>query len=234
MKQLIFLALWLPQLVQAQMEVRINPTGPGERMEVIAVPREMTADSLVQYIYNFNPNEYGIEYKQKFGWLKLSDKFDTDEFYQWTKQYCIDRVGEAYFYDNFRLDWHSFKDEAATEIYEIRYYFFPPGFAFAHQRITFKKYAFLGMEEIETPANLPDCRKNPGDCVFPVTREKAEKIAEEKVIKGRDVQLYIEGLTDSYEWKCVTATPKGWAGENFTIDARTGEVSEQKKWHRID
>ena len=67
MKQLIFLALWLPQLVEAQMEIRVNPTDPGEKMEVIAVPREMTADSLVHYIYNFNPNEYGIEYKQKFG-----------------------------------------------------------------------------------------------------------------------------------------------------------------------
>ena len=38
--------------------------------------------------------------------------------------------GKVYFYDNFKV-WtgFNFKDEAATEIYEIRYYFFPPGFS---------------------------------------------------------------------------------------------------------
>ncbi|MCB0581673.1 MAG: hypothetical protein KDD10_20500 [Phaeodactylibacter sp.] len=234
MKRLPLLAFLLPLALQAQMETRVRPDNLREKMDVVAVPRDMTADSLAHYIYNLDPDDYGIEYRQKFGWLKLSDKFDTDEFYQWTKQYCIGRVGEEYFYDNFRLDWHSFKDEAATEIYEIRYYFFPPGFQFAHQRITFKKFAFLGIEEVETPANLPDCRENAAACIFPVTYEEAKRIAAEQVVKGRDMQLFVRELNADYEWECAATDAKGWYSENFTVDARTGEVSAPTKWHRID
>ncbi|MDV7397215.1 hypothetical protein RZS08_37790, partial [Arthrospira platensis SPKY1] len=106
MKRLAILALLLlPHLVRAQQEVHIDPHEPRHALRVVPIPPAMTADSLMHYIYSFNPSSYGIEYQQRFGWLKLSDKFDTDEFFQWTKQYCIERLGEAYFYENFRVDW---------------------------------------------------------------------------------------------------------------------------------
>lgn len=157
---LLCLAL-LPLFALAQNEIRINPQDSTEGIEVIFIPREMTADSLMHYIYNFDPSRYGIGHTQRFGWLKLSEKFDTDSFYQWTKQYCIERVGERYFYENFRVYRHSFKDNPNTEVYEIHYLFFPPGFGFDHQRITFKKYVFLGTEEVQPPANLPRLPQRP-------------------------------------------------------------------------
>jgi hypothetical protein len=235
MKQLPFFCfLLLPFFAPAQMEVRISADS-SEGIEVIFIPPAMTADSLMQHIYHFNPSQYGIGHTQRFGWLKLSEKFDTDEFYQWTKKFCIERLGERYFYENFRVYRHSFKDNPNTEIYEIHYLFFPPGFGFDHQRITFKKYVFLGIEEVQPPANLPDCRTDPAACEFPVNREAALKIAREQVVKERDLQVHIERrLSPEYQWVCKTYS-KGYVwGEDFTIDARTGRVSKPRGWHRID
>lgn len=232
----LFLPIFLlsPFFALSQMETHVNPNDSTERFEVFLIPPDMTVDSLVHYIYDFNPSKYGIGYSQKFGWLKLSDKFDTDSFYQWTKQYCIERVGERYFYENFRVNRRSFKDNASSEIYEIRYYFFPPGLGYDHQRITFKKYMFLGIEETQAPSNLPDCRTDPTACEFPIGREAAMKIASEKVLKGRDMHIHIKELNYDLKWECVVYTDGYWSGEDFTIDARTGKVSEVKGWHRID
>jgi hypothetical protein len=235
MKRLSVISSFLfPLFALAQQEIRINPQDSTEGIEVVFIPREMTADSLMQHIYHFNPNRYGIGHTQRFGWLKLSEKFDTDEFYQWTKKYCIERVGEGYFYENFRVYRHSFKDNANTEIYEIHYLFFPPGFGYDHQRITFKKYVFLGIEEVQPPANLPDCRSDPAACDFPVNREAAMKIALEQVVKGREMQVRIEDLTYDFKWECKTYTEGYGRGEDFSIDARTGKVSAPKGWQRID
>ena len=230
----IFALLLLPHLGWAQQEARVNPHEPGHVLRVVPIPPAMAADSLMHYIYSFNPSSYGIEYKQRSGWLRRSDKFDTDAFFRWTKQYCIERLGEAYFYENFRVDWTSFKDNADTEVYEIRYYFFPPGFSFDHQRISFKKYSFLGIEEIQAPANLPDCREGPSRCAFPIGRAAAEKIAAETVLQGRGMQLKVIELDQDYRWQCVLYSEGHWQGENFAIDARTGEVSKAQPWQRID
>lgn len=127
-----------------------------------------------------------------------------------------------------------FNDDPNSEIYEIRYYFFPLGFQFDHQEITFKKYVFLGLEEVETPANLPDCRNDPKACDFPITREMAIKIATEQVVKGRELKVRIKQFNPDLKWECETYSEGHWFGENFTIDARTGEVSEPRGWHRID
>lgn len=234
MKQSLFLSLLLlPLLASAQQETRTN-SDSTERIEVVFIPHEMTADSLMQHIYNFDPSQYGIGRTQRFGWLKPSAKFSTDEFYQWTKQYCIDRVGEAYFYENFRVYRNSFKDDPNTEVYEIRYLFFPPGFGFDHRRITFKKYVFLGIEEVQTPADLPDCRTDDSECAFPVNREAAMAIALQQVVKGREMQVRINELTPAYKWDCKSYAKGHSSGEDFTIDARTGVVSAPKPWRQID
>jgi hypothetical protein len=232
--KLTLLFCLLPLFALAQIEYRINPDRSEERIDVVVIPPAMTADSLMYHIQGFESGEYSIEQKRKSGRLKMSHKFDTNEFYEWTKQYCIERVGERYFYENFRVRWSSFNDDPNSEIYQITYFFFPPGFHFDHQGITFKKYVFLGLDEVETPANLPDCRTDPKACDFPITREMAIKIATEQVVKGRDMEVRIKQFNPDMKWDCeVYLKGKGYR-ERFTIDARTGELSEPKGSHLID
>ena len=234
MKALPLLFLLLPLTALPQMEARFHPDKPEEGIEVARIPPDILLDSLVHYIYNFNPSKYGIAYSQKFGWLKPSDQFDSNAFFEWAKQYCIERVGEAYFYDHFRVNRRSFKDHDDSEIYEIRFYFFPPGFAYDHVQVVFKKFVFLGIEEVETPAHLPDCRSDTTACTFPITRQRAKQIARQQVLKDRDMHLLIKGLTDDLKWEGQVYTDGRWYGESFTIDARTGDVTTPKAWRRID
>lgn len=74
-----------------------TPDRSEDGIDVVVIPPVMTADSLMYHIYGFESGKYGIEHKTKYGWLKMSHKFDTNEFYEWTKQYCIERVGERVF-----------------------------------------------------------------------------------------------------------------------------------------
>lgn len=46
--------------------------------------------------------------------------------------------------------------------------------------------------------------------------------------------MYIKDLTYDFKWPCRTYTEGHGMGEEFTIDARTGEVSKPQGWHRID
>ncbi|GEM_PF-6054240 len=91
MKKLLFILLVLPKLLLAQMEYRLNPDDTTEVIGMAVIPPDIKADSMVQYIYNLNPNDSGITYAQRFGSVKLSEKFSVNEFYEWTKQYCIER-----------------------------------------------------------------------------------------------------------------------------------------------
>lgn len=217
-----------------QMEIRWHDIDREKGKYVMRIPRDMTADSVMHYIYDFQPSSYGIKYGQRWGWLKPSSKFDTNDFYELTKQYCIERVGEDYFYEHFRFDRHSFQENNKNDIYYIHYYFFPKNFVYDHVKITFKKFSFYGIEEIQFPNNVPDCREKKENCDFPITRRKAYKIVKEQVLKDKELQINIRELSDTYKWKCTISSKGNWYGENFTIDARTGEVSIPKQWRRID
>ncbi len=234
MKTFLLIFSILPHLLLAQMEYRSNPDDSTDVIEMVIIPPDLKADSVVQYIYNLNPNNSSITYSQRFGPVNLSNKISVNEFYEWTKKHCIERVGERYFYDNFRLNRHSFKDDLFSEIYEIRYYFFPPGFSYDYQIISFKRFVFMGLDETQVPENLPDCMTESMSCSFPITREKALEIAVAQVVKKRPLKVYFSGLTSEYKWDCRTYSESHWYGEYFTIDARTGEVSELRQYQRID
>jgi hypothetical protein len=206
----------------------------------------LTADSLAHYIYAADDpdpakDRYGIGYSRKFGWLKVSDKMNTDSFWQWTRKYCTDRVGEAFFYRHFRMDRRSLHDDLASEVYEVRYYFFPFDTAAAfltfdtvsYAPVVFKRFDFLGMHEVEIPVNLPDCRADQQACTFPFDRAAVRRIAAQKDLKNKPGTSPRIELQPDLKWS-VHINENDWVFYNFTVDSRTGEVSEVQTIRRID
>ncbi|MBV6441544.1 MAG: hypothetical protein DYG98_06390 [Haliscomenobacteraceae bacterium CHB4] len=224
----------LPLLLQAQ-------------LPLLTVPQEqLPADSVAQLIYRLahpdpEVDKYGIEYTRRFGWLKMSDKINTDSFFNWTKQYCIERVGEELFYKNFRLYRNSFKDNATTEIYEIRYLFFPfdsnaqnlNSDSSHYAEFVFKSFDFLGIHESQTPANLPDCRLDTSACRFLFDRAAVLRIIAAMGLKSeKRYEPYLLFQPD-LTWK-VTVNVNDWMFHSFTVDSRSGLSSEVRTSHRID
>jgi hypothetical protein len=217
------------------------------QMTLVKVPREnLSADSVAHRVYfetEGRPtlDKYGIRYSRKFGWFKMSEKIDTDSFYNWTKQYCIERVGEAFFYQHFYFTYYSFKDNLDSEIYEIRYYFLPFDTAATqlhddstpHAEVTFKSFDFLGIHEVETPPNLPDCRTDSAACSFPFDSAAVLKIAEEKGLKSEKGYPPRLQFQPDLTWK-VWINVNDWTYHQYTVDGRTGVVSAVKTSHRID
>jgi hypothetical protein len=180
-------------------------------------------------------DEDDIRRSRSFGWNKHSDKIDADSFFVYTKNYCINTVGEAFFYDHFRVIYHSFKDDPNSEVFTIKYLFYPPGLGEEDFiEIIFKRLDFLNIHQMSHPENLPPCLTEPEACLFPIDREAATAIAREQILKERDWNIRIERLNQQLQWDCQVIHPNSWAGERFTIDTRTGEVSMPKAWQRID
>ena len=211
------------------------------------IPAEkISADSLAHYLYRQNnpdraADKNGMESYRKYGWLKMSEKINTDSFYQWTKQYCIARVGEAYFYQHFRLDWRTLHEDMPAEIYEIRYIFMPFDTAalyldedsMAHGLFVFKSFDFMGIHELETPSNLPDCRENPSACRLPFDRAAVLKIVEARGLKSEKGYPPRLEFQSDLSWK-VSINVNDWIFHQYSVDSRTGAVSEVKTSHRID
>lgn len=211
------------------------------------IPREpISADSLAHLVYDQNNpdrtvDQYDIGNMRKFGWLKMSQKMNTDSFFYWTKQYCIDRVGESFFYQHFRLDLLALRDNTNTEIYEVRYIFLPFDTAAIvlnedstlFVNFTFKSFDFLGIHEIQTPEYLPDCRLASSNCQFLFDRTAVLKIAEEKGIKSaKGYPPYLE-LQPDLNWR-VTINENDWLFHQYFVNSMTGAVSETKTSRRID
>lgn len=217
------------------------------QVPAIEVPREnISADSLAHFLYyatlaDPKNDPYGIQYSRKFGWLKLSDKINTDSFWLSTRQFCIERVGEDFFYKHFRMNWRSLRDNGNSEIYEIRYYFFPFDTtatrldidSVAHVEMVFKSFDFLGIHEVQTPPYLPDCRGKAAACLFPFDKKEVLKIVAEKGLKCKPGFLpYIELMPD-LKWS-VSINENDWVFHRFRVDCQTGEASEVRTSHRID
>ena len=202
---------------------------------IFKIPKGATLDSLFQMIYRaYEMDSDDVRRGQQYGWYKYSEKINADSFFLSTLKYCTDRVGEEYFYRHFRFDVHSFKDDPFSEVFTIRYRFYPPGFAKDdYVDIVFKRLDFLSIYKMSFPKNLPDCQADPKQCAFPITREKAMEIAKKELVKDREMKVNLE-LDNNLKWKGTTYTEGQWQGENFFIDARTGKLSGVKGWHRID
>jgi hypothetical protein len=215
---------------------------------LVNVPREnLCADSVAHRVYvqalgNDPANDpYGIGYSRKFGWFKMSEKINTDSFYNWTKQYCIERVGEDFFYRHFRFGYYSFKDNTQSEIYEIRYYFLPFDSAATqldfdstdYTEFIFKSFDFLGIHEVGTPPFLPDCRTDPAACRFAFDRAAVLKIAEEKGLKSQKGYPPRLEFQPDLSWK-VWINVDDWTFYQYSVESRTGAVSETTTRRRID
>lgn len=214
---------------------------------VLKVPcGNISADSLAHFLYfsthtDRENDRYGIQYSRKFGWLKMSDNINTDSFWLWTRQFCIERAGEDFFYQHFRLDWRSMHDDPHSEIYKIRYYFFPFDTTVTHldpdatnyAEIEFKSFDFLGIHEVQTPANLPDCNAHASSCLFQFDKNAVLKIVAEKGLKCKSGTSPTITLMPDLKWS-VGINENDWIFHHFTVDCRTGEVSELKTSHRID
>lgn len=203
------------------------------------IPKSANLDSLFSIIHQaYEHDEDDIQRAQKFGWYKHSDKIDAEQFYEECKAYCIERVGEERFYQHFRFDVHSFKDDPLSEIFTIKFRYYPfltDSMAKGDfVNIVFQSLDFINIHQRAYPENLPNCSTNPDACNFPIGRTEAEAIGLREVVKGReDFKLTIHELKQNLQWLC-TATADGWYGETFTVDARTGEVDHLKQWWRID
>ncbi len=214
------------------------------QQRVLDIPPKKSADAVFLDAYRLiepNPakDKYGIESMRRFGWLEPSSKFDTDSFYQWTKQKCIEKVGKDFFYQRFKLSWQSFKNDPASEVYTITYLIAPFQDSLLEDdiyiKISFKRYDFLGRSETEIPSNLPDCINNPILCTFYYDREKVLAIAREKVIGTQQVLNkgpYLTLLPD-FNWQ-VSVELAGAGIKTFTVDSRTGAMSEVRTSWRID
>jgi hypothetical protein len=211
--------------------------------QVLSIPVNRPLDSIYLDIYrldNPDPKEdrYGIEYTRTFGLLQNSKKFDTDSFYQWTQQFCIEKVGKKFFYKNFKLDMYSFKDEDKTEIYTITYLIEPfkdsllQDYGDNFIKFTFKNYNFSGKSMVETPDNIPDCVKHPELCRFKYDRKRVVKLTNKKIVKGAKTYLnrgpYMT-LNKDFQWE-VRVEIEGI--KSFTVDSRTGKMSEIKTGFR--
>lgn len=195
---------------------------------ILPIPKEASLDSVFQEMYRvYQYDEDSFARSRSFGWTRHSSVIDTDAFFQKTKTYCIDRVGEAYFYKHFRLFIHSFKDEEASHIYTIQYRFYVPGMEGEYVPIVFKSFDFLGFQEEEYPDNLPDCLSNPGTCAFEINKEKAIQIALKEVVKDAayNGEIKPNQFTEDYKWHfAINLLKKGI--HTFKIDARTGAVED--------
>lgn len=202
---------------------------------VFEIPRNPSLQMLFDTIYNaYGMDQDDVKRGQRFGWYKYSEKINSDSFFNATLKYCTDRVGEDYFYQHFRLDVHTFKDDPYSEVFTIRYRFYPPGFeGDDYVNIMFKSLDFLNIHQMSYPENLPDCRTQPSNCTFLFNREKAILMAQEELIKDQDLEVSLK-LNDHLKWEGTTYSKDHWYGENFFIDIRTGLISNVKKWHRID
>ena len=211
----------------------------------LPVPHDRLVDSVFLDIYRLDhpdpaTDSYGIGYSRSFGWLAPSAKFDTDSFYQWTKQKCIEKVGEIFFYQHFRLGRHSFKDEWSTEVYTITYLIVPfqdstlVKYNNQYVYLSFKRFDFLGYSETQIPVNLPDCIADPELCAFRYDRQRVMAITREKVIGDQKI---IDGpylqLGADFGWQ-VSVELAGAGIKQFTVDGRTGVMSEIKTSWRID
>jgi len=92
----------------------------------------------------------------------------------------------------------------------------------------------MGLDEIQVPINLPDCRDDAKSCEFPINREAALRVAFEQVVKGRNLKVLLQQISPEYKWEGRTYSEGHWYGEYFAIDLRTGEVSGVRQNHRID
>jgi len=193
---------------------------------VFEIPENASLDSIFTTIFNY----YEIDEKDKkrswkYGWLSHSKRIDADSFFQSAKQYSIDRVGKKYFYENFRVTYHSFKDDRYSNVYTIMFRFYPPGFDEEdYLKIIFKNFSFLDFKQDEFPTNLPDCRQDTTLCSFLINREKLEEIVKKELIKDEDVNFRVLELNDDYQWYCRLFI-KRWPKNFFYVDARTGEIT---------
>lgn len=203
------------------------------------IPEFANLDSLFSIIHQaYEHDEDDIERAQQFGWYKYSEKIDAEQFYEECKSYCVERVGEERFYQQFRFDAHAFKDDPLSEIFTIRFRYYPFLMDSTSKgdfvNIIFQSLDFINIHQRSYPENLPDCSTNTDACNFPIGRTEAEAIGLREVVKGReDFKVTIHELKQNFLWLC-TATANGWYGETFTVDARTGEVGNLEQWRRID
>lgn len=199
------------------------------------VPKVATIDSVFRMIISYhNYSEEQVIRTQQFGLLQKSAIMNTDSFYQSTKQYCIQQVGEDFFYNKFRLILHSFENNPDGNVFTIKYRFYP--FAVENRDyvdIVFKKMDFLNIHQYELPQNLPECEQEKENCGLLISREKAKEIAKKEVVKDRDLDVFVQKLMPSLKWKC-NAKENDWSGESFYIDIKTGEITELHGWRRID
>ena len=201
---------------------------------VFEIPKAAPLDSLFQIIFTaYELDEDAISRAQKYGWYKHSEKINADSFFIFTKQYCIDRVGEDYFYEHFRFFGHSFKDDPFSEVFQITYRYYPLGFnENDYVEIIFQSLDFLNVHQESFPNNLPDCSTNAADCEFPINRKAVFTIANKEIVKERKVEISINKLTADFKWSCHVSSDGTAAGETFLMDARTGEITDHRKFYR--
>ena len=203
------------------------------------IPKSANLDSLFSIIHQvYEHDKDDIKRGQQYGWYKYSDKIDAGQFFEECKTYCIERVGEERFYQHFRFDVHAFKDDPRSEIFTIRFRYYPFLTDSTSKgdfvNIIFQSLDFINIHQRSYPENLPDCSTNTDACNFPIGRTEAEAIGLREVVKGReDFKITIHEFKQNFQWLC-TATANGWYVERFTVDARTGEVGNFQQWQGID
>jgi hypothetical protein len=161
---------------------------------------------------------------------------DAEAYFSRTRQFCLEQVGEEIFYRHFRVDNRSFRDDPFSEVFTIRYRFYPPGLEVdsVYVNMIFQRLDFLGVTDEVQPAYLPPCVAEPGSCYFPVTRDSAIVIARQEVLRGRALELAIYRLSEDYTWSGVIMSDNGGYREDFSVDARTGKVIGIDARRRID
>lgn len=225
-----FLLAGTPLHAQRSREERSE--AESRRLNSLFIPQAPGIDTVFNLIFKTLGSER--EPFQRYGWSKPSSQIPLDSFYEASKQWCVERMGSERFYRDVRVDWHSFKEESAKDIYYIRFYFFPEGLTDAMAIFTFRYYYFMGQKQIYPPENLRDLRLDAEGYHFPVTQAQALQIARDSVV-GAEATIVVRRpeFTDDFRWRFSVDT--GRTGiKSFFIDARTGAVQDLKVSRRID
>ena len=217
----------MKNIITFSLLIVFNITGFSQEI-LFKIGRTEPLDSLAKRIFEAYEMDKGEPWRTR-RYLKglHSSKMDKDSFFIETKQFCIDRLGEDYFYDNVRVRYHSFKNDWNTHVYTISYRFCPPEFGGKYVDFVFKSLDFLNIHQREFSKIVPNRLSNPSSCDFKISYADAINIANKTLKKNiTQAKYYNVDMLPSFKWKVVVSLKRGH--QSFTIDARTGKVSTVK------
>jgi hypothetical protein len=154
------------------------------------------------------------------------------------EEFIISKTGEAFFDKNIQPDFK--KTIKINDGYLMVYNFFIPDKEIEGV-IRFSIDTLGNVNRDKEIVGIPDCKLNPGDCLFSISKKEAVNIAAssglDKGVKEWNVKFTWNMTHNKYLWD-ITSTLKeskgnGFhraAGKTLLIDPNSGEIIDTNQW----